>query len=50
MVRFYCLLQVVYHERHIQQFWDRHRSLFPDAVLVGPEENLEEDRARTMAV
>ena len=44
------VLQVVYHERHIQRFWERHRSLFPDAVLVGPEENLQEDKARTMAV
>lgn len=46
-----CLIhQVVYHERHIQRFWERHRSLFPGAVLVGPEENLKEDKARTMAV
>uniref|UniRef100_A0A3B4WX62 Procollagen-lysine, 2-oxoglutarate 5-dioxygenase 3 n=1 Tax=Seriola lalandi dorsalis TaxID=1841481 RepID=A0A3B4WX62_SERLL len=41
---------VVYHERHIQKFWERHRSLFPDALLVGPEENLQEGKARTMAV
>ncbi|XP_061664656.1 multifunctional procollagen lysine hydroxylase and glycosyltransferase LH3 isoform X1 [Syngnathoides biaculeatus] len=41
---------VVYHERHIHQFWQRHRALFPDAVLIGPEENLQEDRARKMAV
>ncbi|KAM9414370.1 multifunctional procollagen lysine hydroxylase and glycosyltransferase LH3 [Pholidichthys leucotaenia] len=41
---------VVYHERHIQKFWERYRPLFPDARLVGPEENLEEDKARTMAV
>ncbi|CAB1440196.1 unnamed protein product [Pleuronectes platessa] len=41
---------VVYHERHIQRFWERHRSLFPNARLVGPEENLQEDKARTMAV
>lgn len=44
------VLQVVYHERHIQKFWERHRSLFPDARVVGPEENLKEDEARTMAV
>ncbi|XP_019964065.2 multifunctional procollagen lysine hydroxylase and glycosyltransferase LH3 isoform X1 [Paralichthys olivaceus] len=41
---------VVYHERHIQRFWERHRSLFPKALLVGPEENLQEDKARTMAI
>lgn len=42
--------QVVYHEHHIQRFWERHRSAFPDATLVGPEENLQEDKARNMAV
>ena len=44
------VIQVVYHEQHIQRFWERHRSLFPEALLVGPEENLKEDKARTMAV
>lgn len=44
------VLQVVYHEQHIQRFWERHRVLFPDAVLVGPEENLPEEKARTMAM
>lgn len=43
-------MQVVYHERHIKAFWERHGSLFPDAVLVGPEEGLLESRARNMAV
>ncbi|MEQ2198448.1 hypothetical protein XENOCAPTIV_013028, partial [Xenoophorus captivus] len=41
---------VVYHERHIQQFWERHRALFPDTVMVGPEEDLQEGKARTMAI
>ncbi|XP_053715986.1 multifunctional procollagen lysine hydroxylase and glycosyltransferase LH3 [Synchiropus splendidus] len=41
---------VVYHEQHIQRFWEKYRALFPDAVLVGPEENLSEDKARNMAV
>ncbi|XP_013855865.1 multifunctional procollagen lysine hydroxylase and glycosyltransferase LH3 [Austrofundulus limnaeus] len=49
-LRLFLHNNVVYHERHIQQFWERHRSLFPDAVLVGPEENLQEDKARTMAI
>uniref|UniRef100_A0AAZ3QHZ0 PLOD1-3-like GT domain-containing protein n=1 Tax=Oncorhynchus tshawytscha TaxID=74940 RepID=A0AAZ3QHZ0_ONCTS len=41
---------VVYHEQNIQRFWEKHRVLFPDARLVGPEENLQQDQARTMAV
>lgn len=41
---------MVYHEQHIQNFWLRHKNLFPNAVLVGPEENLEENQARTMAM
>ncbi|KAM6908893.1 multifunctional procollagen lysine hydroxylase and glycosyltransferase LH3 [Xenentodon cancila] len=49
-IRLYIHNSVVYHERHIQRFWELHRSLFPDAVLVGPEEALEEDRARTMVI
>lgn len=44
------MIQVVYHERHIQKFWERHRALFPNARLVGPEENLQENKARDMAV
>uniref|UniRef100_A0A4W6EAH6 procollagen-lysine 5-dioxygenase n=1 Tax=Lates calcarifer TaxID=8187 RepID=A0A4W6EAH6_LATCA len=39
-IRLFIHNNVVYHERHIQRFWERHRSLFPDALLVGPEENL----------
>uniref|UniRef100_A0A4W6BTV4 procollagen-lysine 5-dioxygenase n=1 Tax=Lates calcarifer TaxID=8187 RepID=A0A4W6BTV4_LATCA len=49
-IRLFIHNNVVYHERHIQRFWERHRSLFPDALLVGPEENLQEAKARTMAV
>ncbi|CAI5669840.1 unnamed protein product [Oreochromis niloticus] len=49
-IRLFIHNNVVYHERHIQKFWERHRSLFPDARVVGPEENLKEDEARTMAV
>uniref|UniRef100_A0AAZ3PL43 PLOD1-3-like GT domain-containing protein n=1 Tax=Oncorhynchus tshawytscha TaxID=74940 RepID=A0AAZ3PL43_ONCTS len=43
-------VSVVYHEQNIQRFWEKHRVLFPDARLVGPEENLQQDQARTMAV
>uniref|UniRef100_UPI003AAF3309 multifunctional procollagen lysine hydroxylase and glycosyltransferase LH3-like n=1 Tax=Centroberyx gerrardi TaxID=166262 RepID=UPI003AAF3309 len=49
-IRLFIHNNVVYHERHIQRFWERHRLLFPDARLVGPEENLQQDEARTMAV
>uniref|UniRef100_A0AAZ3QGP8 Prolyl 4-hydroxylase alpha subunit domain-containing protein n=1 Tax=Oncorhynchus tshawytscha TaxID=74940 RepID=A0AAZ3QGP8_ONCTS len=45
-----CPWCVVYHEQNIQRFWEKHRVLFPDARLVGPEENLQQDQARTMAV
>uniref|UniRef100_A0AAZ3NYW4 PLOD1-3-like GT domain-containing protein n=1 Tax=Oncorhynchus tshawytscha TaxID=74940 RepID=A0AAZ3NYW4_ONCTS len=34
--------------QNIQRFWEKHRVLFPDARLVGPEENLQQDQARTM--
>ncbi|XP_036967082.1 multifunctional procollagen lysine hydroxylase and glycosyltransferase LH3 [Acanthopagrus latus] len=49
-IRLFIHNNVVYHERHIQKFWDQHRALFPDALLVGPEENLQENKARNMAV
>ncbi|XP_047242064.1 multifunctional procollagen lysine hydroxylase and glycosyltransferase LH3 [Girardinichthys multiradiatus] len=49
-IRLFIHNNVVYHERHIQQFWERHRALFPDTVMVGPEEDLQEGKARTMAI
>ncbi|XP_061816438.1 multifunctional procollagen lysine hydroxylase and glycosyltransferase LH3 [Nerophis lumbriciformis] len=49
-IRLFIHNNVVYHERHIHKFWKQHKALFPDAVLIGPEENLQEDRARNMAV
>ncbi|XP_036403801.1 multifunctional procollagen lysine hydroxylase and glycosyltransferase LH3 [Megalops cyprinoides] len=49
-LRLFIHNNVVYHEQHIQKFWDRHRALFPDTRVVGPEENLQHDQARTMAV
>lgn len=49
-LRLFIHNNVVYHEQHIQQFWDRHRTVFPDARIVGPEENLQQDMARTMAL
>uniref|UniRef100_A0AAY4BL18 procollagen-lysine 5-dioxygenase n=1 Tax=Denticeps clupeoides TaxID=299321 RepID=A0AAY4BL18_9TELE len=32
------------------RFWTQHRALFPSATIVGPEENLQHDQARAMAV
>ncbi|XP_023821824.1 procollagen-lysine,2-oxoglutarate 5-dioxygenase 3 isoform X4 [Oryzias latipes] len=49
-LRLFIHNNVVYHEQHIQNFWLRHKNLFPNALLVGPEENLEENQARTMAI
>ncbi|KAI3376196.1 hypothetical protein L3Q82_016396, partial [Scortum barcoo] len=49
-IRLFIHNNVVYHEQHIHRFWDRYRAVFPDAVLVGPEENLKENKARNMAV
>ncbi|XP_033984218.1 LOW QUALITY PROTEIN: multifunctional procollagen lysine hydroxylase and glycosyltransferase LH3 [Trematomus bernacchii] len=49
-VRLFIHNSVVYHERHIKRFWEKHRSLFPEARLIGPEENLPENKARHMAV
>ncbi|KAM6960302.1 LOW QUALITY PROTEIN: multifunctional procollagen lysine hydroxylase and glycosyltransferase LH3 [Tautogolabrus adspersus] len=49
-IRLFIHNKVVYHERHIHRFWERHKALFPDATLVGPEEDLQENKARAMAV
>ncbi|XP_062870973.1 multifunctional procollagen lysine hydroxylase and glycosyltransferase LH3 isoform X2 [Trichomycterus rosablanca] len=49
-LRLFIHNNVVYHEQHVQRFWNQHSSLFPDARIVGPEENLQQDQARTMAV
>uniref|UniRef100_A0A8C1M8J7 Procollagen-lysine, 2-oxoglutarate 5-dioxygenase 3 n=1 Tax=Cyprinus carpio TaxID=7962 RepID=A0A8C1M8J7_CYPCA len=49
-LRLFIHNNVVYHEQHVERFWTRHRSLFPGARIVGPEENLKQDQARNMAV
>ncbi|XP_028654141.1 multifunctional procollagen lysine hydroxylase and glycosyltransferase LH3 [Erpetoichthys calabaricus] len=41
---------VVYHEKHIQVFWEKHKDKFPNAKLVGPEENLGQRDARNMGI
>lgn len=49
-LRLFLHNNVVYHEQHVQRFWNQHRSLFSDVRIVGPEENLHQSQARTMAV
>ncbi|KAI4888335.1 hypothetical protein NFI96_024826 [Prochilodus magdalenae] len=49
-LRLFIHNNVVYHEQHVQRFWNHHRSLFSDVRIVGPEENLQHGQARTMAV
>lgn len=40
----------VYHERHIQQFWEVNRNVFNTFKVVGPEENLSQGEARNMGM
>uniref|UniRef100_A0A8C1NI95 procollagen-lysine 5-dioxygenase n=1 Tax=Cyprinus carpio TaxID=7962 RepID=A0A8C1NI95_CYPCA len=40
----------IHNNQHVERFWTRHRSLFPGVRTIGPEENLRQDQARTMAV
>nr|XP_057916622.1 procollagen-lysine,2-oxoglutarate 5-dioxygenase 2 isoform X1 [Doryrhamphus excisus] len=40
----------VYHERHIQTFFDAHRNVFSSFKVVGPEENLSQGEARNMGM
>ncbi|XP_048853739.1 multifunctional procollagen lysine hydroxylase and glycosyltransferase LH3-like [Brienomyrus brachyistius] len=49
-LRLFIHNNVVHHEPHMQRFWQQHRHLFPEARIVGPEENLQHGRARTMAM
>ncbi|XP_061661729.1 procollagen-lysine,2-oxoglutarate 5-dioxygenase 2 [Syngnathoides biaculeatus] len=39
----------VYHEKHMQRFWEEHRNVFGSLKVVGPEENLSQGEARNMA-
>ncbi|KAM4605913.1 procollagen-lysine,2-oxoglutarate 5-dioxygenase 2 isoform 2-T2 [Polymixia lowei] len=41
---------VVYHERHIQRFWEENRNVFNSFKVVGPEENLSQGEARNMGM
>ncbi|XP_034428792.1 procollagen-lysine,2-oxoglutarate 5-dioxygenase 2 isoform X1 [Hippoglossus hippoglossus] len=40
----------VYHEKHIQKFWEENRNAFTSFKVVGPEENLSQGEARNMAM
>ncbi|XP_056155330.1 procollagen-lysine,2-oxoglutarate 5-dioxygenase 2 isoform X2 [Lampris incognitus] len=40
----------VYHERHIQRFWEENRNVFGSFKVVGPEENLSQGEARNMGM
>jgi len=41
-------IQEVYHERHIEKFWEENRNVFNSFKVVGPEENLSQGEARNM--
>uniref|UniRef100_A0A8C6WIG6 procollagen-lysine 5-dioxygenase n=1 Tax=Neogobius melanostomus TaxID=47308 RepID=A0A8C6WIG6_9GOBI len=40
----------VYHEKHIQRFWEDNRNAFSSFKVVGPEENLSQGEARNMGM
>ncbi|XP_070295876.1 LOW QUALITY PROTEIN: procollagen-lysine,2-oxoglutarate 5-dioxygenase 2-like [Salvelinus sp. IW2-2015] len=40
----------VYHERHIQKFWEENKDVFKSFKVVGPEENLSQGEARNMGM
>jgi lysyl hydroxylase/galactosyltransferase/glucosyltransferase len=46
-----CLvLQEVYHEKHIQKFWEENKDVFRSFKVVGPEEILTQGEARNMGM
>uniref|UniRef100_A0A672IXB6 procollagen-lysine 5-dioxygenase n=1 Tax=Salarias fasciatus TaxID=181472 RepID=A0A672IXB6_SALFA len=40
----------VYHEKHIQRFWEDNKNVFGSFKVVGPEENLSQGEARNMGM
>ncbi|XP_053716523.1 procollagen-lysine,2-oxoglutarate 5-dioxygenase 2 isoform X2 [Synchiropus splendidus] len=40
----------VYHEKHIQSFWEANRNMFHSFKVVGPEESLSQGEARNMGM
>lgn len=42
--------QEVYHEKHIQKFWEENKNVFSSFKVVGPEENLSQGEARNMGM
>nr|XP_020457902.1 procollagen-lysine,2-oxoglutarate 5-dioxygenase 2 isoform X2 [Monopterus albus] len=49
-LRFFVHNNEVYHEKHIQRFWEENRNLFNSFKVVGPEENLSQGEARNMGM
>ncbi|XP_006637768.2 procollagen-lysine,2-oxoglutarate 5-dioxygenase 2 isoform X1 [Lepisosteus oculatus] len=40
----------VYHEKHIQRFWEQNKNALKSFKVVGPEENLSQGEARNMGM
>ncbi|KAM9713305.1 procollagen-lysine,2-oxoglutarate 5-dioxygenase 2 isoform 2-T2 [Menidia menidia] len=40
----------VYHEKHIERFWEENRNVFNSFKVVGPEETLSQGEARNMGM
>uniref|UniRef100_A0A8C2ANN7 procollagen-lysine 5-dioxygenase n=1 Tax=Cyprinus carpio TaxID=7962 RepID=A0A8C2ANN7_CYPCA len=40
----------VYHEKHIQKFWEENKDVFRSFKVVGPEETLTQGEARNMGI
>uniref|UniRef100_A0A8C9W2M4 procollagen-lysine 5-dioxygenase n=1 Tax=Scleropages formosus TaxID=113540 RepID=A0A8C9W2M4_SCLFO len=40
----------VYHEKHLQRFWEENKNVFKSFKVVGPEENLSQGEARNMGM
>ncbi|CAB1416209.1 unnamed protein product [Pleuronectes platessa] len=49
-IRLFIHNNEVYHEKHIQKFWEENRNVFSSFKVVGPEENLSQGEARNMAM
>ncbi|XP_006001962.1 procollagen-lysine,2-oxoglutarate 5-dioxygenase 2 isoform X2 [Latimeria chalumnae] len=40
----------VYHEKHVEEFWEQTKGVFKSLKIVGPEENLSQGEARNMGL
>lgn len=50
MHKYLLLTQEVYHEKHIQRFWEENKNVFNSFKVVGPEEILSQGEARNMGM